>query len=251
MDENQNQNEEHLKKFDDTYFKRAAYANVSFKKYSQYWWSNRYYSGLAKKYGPKSGRVLEVGTGMGDLLGWFDPQVYEVYGTDINPWAVEQAQKNVPAGQFMILNAEDLSHFEDNYFQIVVSKHVVEHLQNPEKSIDEMCRVLAPGGLLLLATPNMDSPMRTYKKDKWIGYQDPTHISLKTPAIWLGYIKANHLTIRKAYSDGFWDAPYVPLIPKMIQKLIFGGPGGFQAILGWSIIPIWLGESLITIASKP
>jgi SAM-dependent methyltransferase len=251
MEDNPQKNDEHLKKFDETYFKRAAYAEVSFNKYSQYWWSNRYYAGLARKYGPKSGRVLEVGTGMGDLLGWFDPKLFQVYGSDINPWALEKAQVNVPNGQFMVLNAEDLSTFEDHYFQIVISKHVVEHLKDPEKAINEMCRVLASGGLLLLATPNLDSPMRSYKKENWIGYRDPTHINLKRPVEWLDYLKANQLVIKKAYSDGFWDAPYLPLIPKSIQKLFFGGPGGLQAILGWSIIPIWMGESLIVIASKP
>jgi 2-polyprenyl-3-methyl-5-hydroxy-6-metoxy-1,4-benzoquinol methylase len=251
MDNKQLDNNDHLKAFDETYFQRAAYAEVSFEKYSQYWWSNRFYAALAKKFGPKSGRVLEVGTGMGHLLTWFNPESYHVFGSDINPWALEKARQNVPTGDFRILNAEDLSNFSDSYFQIIISKHVVEHLQDPKRSVDEMCRILAPGGLLLLVTPNLDSPMRAYKKEKWIGYRDPTHISLKPPADWLNYIKSNCLVIKKVFSDGFWDAPYIPILPKMLQKIIFGGPGGLQAILGWSIIPICMGESLIILASKP
>jgi len=185
------------------------------------------------------------------LLSWFDPLSFQVFGSDINPWALEQARLNVPGGKFQELNAEDLSIFDDQFFQIVICKHVVEHLKNPQKAINEMCRILKSGGLLLLATPNLDSPMRSLKKDKWIGYQDPTHISLKPPAEWLAYLKDNQLNILKLFSDGFWDAPYIPLLPKALQKLIFGGPGGLQAILGWSIIPVWMGESIIVLARKP
>lgn len=237
--------------FNETYFQRATYADVSFKKYSQYWWSNRFYAGLAKKFGPQSGNVLEVGAGLGHLLGWFEADRYKVYGTDINPWALEQASKNVPGANFSLTDAEALTSFADSYFQIVVSKHVVEHLPNPEKGVSELCRVLAPGGLLLLATPNLDSPMRTWKKSQWIGYRDPTHISLKPPSAWINQLKKNNLTIKKKFSDGFWDAPYLPWIPKTIQKLFFGAPGGLQAIMGWSIIPVCMGESLIILASKP
>jgi SAM-dependent methyltransferase len=235
--------------FDKEYFHSARYAQVSFKKYSQYWWSNRYYALLARKHGPKSGRVLEIGCGLGHLLTWFNNR-YEVYGGDINEWALEQARQNVPEGQFDLLDAQDLSAFPDGHFKIVIAKHVVEHLPEPEKAVSEMGRVLAVGGLLVLGTPNMDSPMRARKGEDWVGYQDPTHISLKTPAEWLGMMESACLQAKKVFSDGFWDPPYIPFVPAVIQKIVYGAPGGLQAILGWSMIPLRLGESLLVLAEK-
>lgn len=222
---------------------------MSFARFSQYWWSNRFYAMLARRYGPRQGSVLEVGCGLGHLLGWLGDH-YRVFGTDINGWALSQARRNVPQGHFALLSAEDLGAFPGESFQIVIAKHVVEHLQDPEKAIAEMSRVLAPGGLLLLATPNLDSLTRFVKKERWIGYQDPTHISLKTPAEWLGYLRAHGLRPRTVFSDGFWDAPYLPLLPARLQKILFGWPGGLQAIFGWSIIPLRMGESLIALAEK-
>ena len=101
-----------------------------------------------------------------------------------------------------------------------------------------------------MATPNLDSPMRALKKEGWIGYKDPTHISLKTPKEWLSMLRANGLQPRRVFSDGFWDAPYIPLLPGGLQKLLFGAPGGLQAILGWGMIPLRMGESLIVIADR-
>jgi SAM-dependent methyltransferase len=193
--------------------------------------------------------VLEIGCGMGHLLTWLTDR-YHVFGCDINPWALLQAKQNVPQGQFILLSADELFAFPEAAFDIVIAKHVVEHLSQPERAISEMGRVLKAGGLLVLATPNLSSPMRMHKKTNWIGYTDPTHISLKPPEEWLASLHHSGLQPRKVFSDGFWDAPYIPIIPTPLQKLFFGLPGGLQAILGWSIIPLRMGESLIVLADK-
>ncbi|MDH5607552.1 MAG: class I SAM-dependent methyltransferase [Anaerolineae bacterium] len=235
--------------FDKEYFHTARYAEVSFKKFSQYWWSNRYFALLARKFGPPKGRVLEIGCGMGHLLGWLVGR-YQVFGGDINEWALLEAKNNVPEGNFQNMDAEDLSHFEDGFFDIIIAKHVVEHLNHPEKAAAEIGRVLAPGGVLVLATPNLDSPMRARKDSDWVGYKDPTHISLKPPADWLEMLGEAGIMPKKVFSDGFWDPPYVRFVPGIIQRLWYGLPGGLQAILGWSIIPLQMGESLIVIGEK-
>jgi SAM-dependent methyltransferase len=235
--------------FNEDYFSTGPYANVTFTRFSQYWWSNRYYALLVRRNGASHGRVLEIGCGLGHLLGWLADR-YQVFGSDINPWALSQARRNVPQGHFLLLSGDELGAFPDAVFNIVIAKHVVEHLCHPEQAIAEMSRVLTKGGLLLLATPNLDSPMRKRKKGNWIGYKDPTHISLKPPEEWLTALRAHGLRPRRIFSDGFWDAPYIPAIPIPLQKLIFGAPGGLQAILGWSIIPLRMGESLIILADK-
>jgi SAM-dependent methyltransferase len=186
---------------------------------------------------------------MGHLLAWLTDR-YHVYGSDINPWALTQARRNVPEGQFVLLSADELYAFPWAIFDIVIAKHVVEHLSHPEQAIAEMSRVLKTGGLLILATPNLSSPMRMRKKDNWIGYKDPTHINMKPPDEWLETLRLNGLLPRKVFSDGFWDAPYLSKVPTPLQKLFFGLPGGLQAVLGWSIIPLRMGESLIVLADK-
>ncbi len=235
--------------FDKDYFSTGPYARVSYARFSQYWWSNRYYAILARRYGPRQGKVLELGCGMGHLLTWLTDR-YEVFGSDVNAWALSKARAMLPEGHFVGLSADEPLAFPDKSFDIIIAKHVVEHLHHPEQAMEEMSRVIKPAGVLLLATPNLGSPMRKRKGKNWIGYKDPTHISLKPPEEWLASLRLNQFRPCKVFSDGFWDAPYVPIIPTLLQKLFYGLPGGLQAICGWSIIPLRMGESLIVIAEK-
>ena len=213
-----------------------------------YWWSNRFNAMLARRYGRGGARLLEIGVGMGHLVGQLE-NTFETYGMDINHWAVKQSKSVVQKTQLETASAQELP-FSDNSFNVVIIKHIVEHLPDPQKAIREIGRVTEPGGVLILATPNLDSLLKPWKGDKWIGYQDPTHISLKRPAEWLDMIRSADFSPLKVFSDGFWDVPYVRFLPSPIQKLFFGSLGGFQAITGWIFLPMTWGESILVIARK-
>ncbi len=237
-----------LMPFDENYFSSYTYANITFAKYSMYWWSNRFYAMLARRYGRRGSRFLEVGSGMGHLTGQLE-DTFETFGCDINHWAVKKSREVVNKSQLQTASAQELP-FRDDSFNVVIIKHIVEHLPDPQKAIDEIGRVTEPDGTLILATPNLDSLLKPWKGDKWIGYQDPTHISLKRPAEWLSYIEGAGFTIEHVFADGFWDVPYIRFVPAMIQKLFFGSLGGFQAITGFVFLPHRWGESIIVIARR-
>jgi SAM-dependent methyltransferase len=234
--------------FDEKYFSTHTYKDVSFAKYSQYWWSNRFYALLARRHGVRGSRLLEIGSGLGHLVGQLEDS-FQTVAADVNPWALKESRTVAPATFHAALAAEELP-FADGTFGMVIIKHVVEHLPHPEKAIAEIGRVTAPGGTLILATPNLASLLKPWKGEHWIGYQDPTHIALKPPAEWLTLIRANGFRVRRVFADGFWDVPYVPVIPKMVQKLFFGSLGGFQAISGLVFLPMRWGESIMVVAKK-
>jgi 2-polyprenyl-3-methyl-5-hydroxy-6-metoxy-1,4-benzoquinol methylase len=187
--------------FDEKYFSTHTYANITFAKYSMYWWSNRFQAMLARRYGKKGARLLEVGSGMGHLVGDLE-DTFETYGMDLNHWAVKQSKAVINKTSLETASAQELP-FKDGTFNVVIIKHIVEHLPDPEKAIREIGRVTEKGGTLILATPNLDSLLKPWKGDKWIGYQDPTHISLKRPAEWLEYIRSAGFQPLKFFSDGF------------------------------------------------
>lgn len=234
--------------FDEKYFSTHTYADVTFAKYSMYWWSNRFYARLARRYGKRGARLLEIGSGLGHLVGQLEDS-FETYGMDVNYWAVEKSKSVVNKSALQTASAQELP-YKDNSFNVVIIKHIVEHLPDPKKAVAEIGRVTETGGTLILATPNLDSLLKPWKGEKWIGYQDPTHISLKKPVEWLSFIKEAGFEVQRVFADGFWDVPYIPIIPKQLQKLTFGSLGGFQAITGFVFLPMRWGESIIVIASK-
>jgi ubiquinone/menaquinone biosynthesis C-methylase UbiE len=221
--------------FDEKYFSTHTYANITFAKYSMYWWSNRFNAMLARRYGKRGTRLLEIGSGMGHLVGQLE-DTFTTYGLDLNHWAVKQSKAVINKTNLETASAQELP-FTDNSFNVVIIKHIVEHLPNPQRAINEIGRVTEKGGTLILATPNLDSLLKPWKGDQWIGYRDPTHISLKQPAEWFSFIEKAGFEIKRVFADGFWDVPYIPVIPKQIQKLFFGSLGGFQAITGWVFLP--------------
>jgi 2-polyprenyl-3-methyl-5-hydroxy-6-metoxy-1,4-benzoquinol methylase len=234
--------------FDEKYFSTHTYTNITFAKYSMYWWSNRFNATLARRYGEGGARLLEIGSGLGHLVGQLE-DTFETYGMDLNHWAVKQSKSVIEKTSLQTASAQELP-FREGAFNVVIIKHIVEHLPDPQKAIREIGRVTEPGGTLILATPNLDSLLKPWKGSNWIGYQDPTHISLRRPHEWIAYIREAGFSPLKVFSDGFWDVPYVRHVPAPIQKLFFGSLGGFQAITGWIFLPPRWGESILVIARK-
>jgi len=234
--------------FDEKYFSTNTYANITFAKYSMYWWSNRFYAILARRHGRRGARLLEVGSGLGHLVAQLE-DTFETNGIDLNHWAVRQSKAVAGKSALQTASAQELP-FEDGAFNVVIIKHIVEHLPDPAKAIREIGRVTEKDGILILATPNLSSLLKPWKGDRWIGYQDPTHISLKSPQEWLGMIRDAGFSPFKVFSDGFWDVPYVRFVPKQLQKLFFGSLGGLQAVTGFVFLPMRWGESVLVMAKK-
>ena len=234
--------------FDETYFSTHTYEDVSFARYSQYWWSNRFYALLARRYGRKGSSLLEIGSGLGHLVGQLEGH-FETFAADVNTWALRQSTGVAHSTLHIASSAEEMP-FASGMFGVVIIKHVVEHLPHPARAIAELERITAPGGILILSTPNLASLLKPWKGEKWIGYQDPTHISLKPPQEWLELIRQAGFDLLRVFADGFWDVPYTRILPRQIQKVLFGSLGGLQAVTGLVFLPMRWGESIIAIARK-
>lgn len=103
--------------------------------------------------GPVNGkRILDIGCGNGDMLAHFAP-ANDVFGMDVRD-QVRQELRHLPR---CIARSEQLP-FTDASFDIVLSHHVIEHVDDHDGHVAEMRRVLAPGGVAYLGTPNLDSP---------------------------------------------------------------------------------------------
>ena len=102
----------------------------------------------------------------------------------------------------------DVSRLEDNGHDLIVMRQLVEHLRDPKLAIANLARKLAPGGLMIIDTPNRGGlDYELFKKQHWGGYHIPRHFHLFTQPKLVKIIEDAGLKIHsKGYipSMGFW-----------------------------------------------
>ncbi|MBF6625027.1 class I SAM-dependent methyltransferase [Aerococcaceae bacterium zg-BR9] len=103
-------------------------------------------------------KVLEAGCGDGAIL--FELlQLFKIegHGIDFSAVALDTARKNMALNnKYFNLELSDVRNlpYENDYFDRILSLGVIEHFESPTESLKEMYRTLAPGGILILMTPN-------------------------------------------------------------------------------------------------
>jgi 2-polyprenyl-3-methyl-5-hydroxy-6-metoxy-1,4-benzoquinol methylase len=99
------------------------------------------------------GRLLDVGCSNGHFLFWAKQAGLEVVGVELNPATAEIAQKN---GLSVSVGTIESATFEPSSFDFILMGDLIEHVTNPRAVIQAASKLLRPGGLLVLVTPNLD-----------------------------------------------------------------------------------------------
>jgi SAM-dependent methyltransferase len=100
------------------------------------------------------GDLLEVGCGEGRGIDWVLPKIDSYTAIDKIESALEKLRARYPQARFESGNIPPLTPCADASFDCVISFQVIEHIDNDRFFLEEIHRVLRPGGLLLLTTPN-------------------------------------------------------------------------------------------------
>ena len=106
----------------------------------------------AKQY-IKDKEVLEIGCGEGYGASILSPLAKKYTGIDKYKTANTENLKGV---DFIQMTVPYLNGFKDNTFDVIVSFQVIEHIKQDDIYISEIYRVLKPGGLAILTTPNIE-----------------------------------------------------------------------------------------------
>jgi len=116
-------------------------------------------------------RVLEIGFGSGAVLFSFDKNC-EVHGLEISRSAIERAEQKAQemgyaAYSFRLVTDESLP-YADEFFDLIIASHVVEHVQDDAKLLQEIRRALKPDGVAVVLIPineNYDDPNHLHRYD--------------------------------------------------------------------------------------
>lgn len=189
---------------------------------------------------PGDGLVLDLGSGRGEWLEVLTEQGYACRGVDLNRGmlkaSLERGYDVVETDAIGYLRIQD-----DGSVAAITSMHLVEHLPHPVliDLLDESLRVLRPGGILILETPNPEN----VRVGSCQFYMDPTHLH-PIPPLLLQWVVG---------SRGFAD----PVIERLSEhrgtpdllpvSTEVPGAGQINQMIGWFTAP----PDYAVIARKP
>lgn len=107
---------------------------------------------LLKGYTGK--RVLDVGCAKGYVGEQLKKQGNTVIGWDIDERAVKEAKKTLDNAYLVDLESDKWPEFKEK-FDLIVILEVIEHLFEPDEVLLRLCKLLKPGGKILISTPNL------------------------------------------------------------------------------------------------
>lgn len=125
----------------------------------------------------RSGRILDIGCGQGDFLEIARQRGWHEQGSEYSEAAVALCRSR---GLKVVHGDLALSDFGDQVFDVITAFEVIEHVNDPATLMAHVRRLLRPGGLLYITTPNFDSVLRHLEKSEFRMICYPEHLCFYT-----------------------------------------------------------------------
>ena len=127
----------------------------------------------AFRWVPENVRVLDIGCGFGETLGYHQARGCEVYGVEADENIRRVADRfgfNVHVGLF------DPDLYDPCFFDYVTMDQVIEHMTDPVETLRGVARVLKPEGMAIISAPNVNGWGARLFGRRWINWHAPYHL---------------------------------------------------------------------------
>ncbi|MEM2916596.1 MAG: class I SAM-dependent methyltransferase [Candidatus Woesearchaeota archaeon] len=174
------------------------------------------------------GKILDVGCGNGSFLYKMRAAGMDAYGVELSAEGAKEAQR---LGLDVKCGTLEQQKYPSKYFDVITLNHVLEHVADPVKTLQELGRILKQNGTLIIAVPNSRSLARFLFGRYWASLDVPRHLTTHN-------VKTMCIAARKA-----------GLKVKKVRYISF--PFQFQASFAYLLHPsaklpldkTWLGRS--------
>lgn len=174
---------------------------------------------LIAKYNPDllnrpERKFLDIGCGLGDLIGLAMTDGWQVVGTEISSKAAIQANQ-VLEGKVLVGDILSLD-IPENSFDLITIYHVIEHLIDPIPTLKKIRKILKHDGIIFIETPNIGSLGARIQGKQWSHIIPPEHITYFD----INSLKYTLKTVQFTKFEVFSNAPYtIEKVAKWIQPL--------------------------------
>jgi len=183
-----------------------------------------------EKYSASTGTALEIGPGSGIYLPVLARYSDRVYAVDIEAAYLEEAKQATRSLENIEFRLDDItqSSLPEDYFDLILCTEVIEHIADSAAALKEIGRILKPGGIAIISTPQKYSPLELTAKIAFMPgiisivrliYNEPVletgHINLLTETSARKQLAAARLDIIRHDKSGV----YIPLIAEFTGML--------------------------------
>ncbi|MFY0255907.1 class I SAM-dependent methyltransferase [Chitinophaga sp. 30R24] len=177
-------------------------------------------------YVPKNVKILDIGCGFGETLGYHRNRGCEVYGVEADENIKRVGDKfgfQVKAGLF------DPRDYQPEYFDYVTMDQVIEHVTDPMDSLQGIAKILKPGGVAILTTPNAKGWGIPAFGKKWAHWHTPYHLHLFSRKAMKKFAEDAGLVLEKSFTvtNSEWlhyQWLHMATYPKPGEKSVFWTP---------------------------
>ncbi len=198
---------------------------------------------------PRARRLLDVGCGHGLLLDEARRRGYEAEGIELSASAAAHACDRLGLS-ITEIPLEELGAEEDGRWDVVVLADVLEHLGDPAGALVRCEALLAPGGALLLVTPDPSSAVARLAGARWWGYL-PAHTVLLPRRLLrelvasTGLVIARDVPFVRTFSLGYWLAGLAERSPALAAAA-----RAARRLPSWARVSLSLGDERVLVASR-
>jgi 2-polyprenyl-3-methyl-5-hydroxy-6-metoxy-1,4-benzoquinol methylase len=155
---------------------------------------------IYKEYKDQSFTLLDIGCGNhspSQTKRYFPHCTY--HGLDVQEYNIDASDYKAMDHFYKIdLDTDSLSHLPDNFYDVIIMSHVLEHLAHPYQTLNTLCSKLRPGGKIYLEFPSLRSFGFPSMEGTLQFCDDGTHIFMPNPYEVANLLLKNGIAIKKS-----------------------------------------------------
>lgn len=190
-----------LKDLYTNYYPRSSFKLEDFNPYKEVKGFKAWFDGAFSspyRWVPKGVRVLDIGCGFGESLGYYESRGCEAYGVEVDENIQRVADKFGYKVHVGVFNPDI---YQSDFFDYVTMAQVIEHVPDPVSTLKGVAMILKSGGHLIMSLPNANGWGARVFGRRWINWHAPYHIhhfsveSMEIAACKAGLVMEKYRTI--------------------------------------------------------
>jgi SAM-dependent methyltransferase len=172
------------------------------------------YALVQKVTGLKTGQLLDLGAGTGAFLNFMHTNQWNVMGLEPDNEARAKAKELY---NLDLKNSDQLYQLPEGSFDAITMWHVLEHVHELHRYIEQLHKLLKKNGKLIIAVPNYTSYDASVYKEYWAAYDVPRHLYHFSPASIKKLVSLHGMRVESEHAMWF-DSFYISMLSEQYKN---------------------------------